>query len=135
MNLLEGFQGYSKRYSISARARKYYCPICWKTVQVRVKSQIIDTKSEEAKNFDFPVFEGGAVVGKVKFVWDVFYCASCDKEITITEMREFERETKRREREEKRVGSERNERFRLLLRAAVLLISFVLVVMLVYANR
>ncbi len=69
--------------------KKHYCPDC-KTLLKKVKvSRIVNSKSPEAKNFDF-----SDVDGNVKFVWKEFECSECKRHITVSEMREIEKREK-----------------------------------------
>ncbi|MBE6797195.1 MAG: hypothetical protein E7531_02510 [Ruminococcaceae bacterium] len=70
--------------------KKHYCPVC-ETQLSRIKvSKIVNSKSPEAKNYDFSGGDG-FMVGDVEFVWDEFYCETCDKTISIDEMKRIER--------------------------------------------
>jgi len=83
----KGVQGYKKRHSIRARKRKYYCPKCHEQLIVIKKEQIVNSESEEAKNFDFSTgiggTESGRMIGNIRFIWDMFYCSKCDIEYDI----------------------------------------------------
>lgn len=69
--------------------KKHYCPDC-KALLKKVKvSRIVNSKSPEAKNFDF-----SDVDGNVKFVWKEFECSECKRHITVSEMREIEKREK-----------------------------------------
>ena len=97
---LSGVQGHQSIYSLSARIGKHYCPYCYELLQVVKKSQIVNSESEEAKDFDFSGsnsgdISGGRLRGNIKFTWDVYYCAKCNIEISIKDMRYYEHEQKR----------------------------------------
>ena len=70
--------------------KKHYCPVC-ETQLSRIKvSKIVNSKSPEAKNYDFSGGDG-FMVGDVEFIWDEFYCETCDKTISIDETKRIER--------------------------------------------
>jgi hypothetical protein len=60
-------------------------------LEVRQVSKIVNSQSEEAKNFRFPEFDGVHARGNIEFFWDVFYCAKCEKGLTIPEVLKYER--------------------------------------------
>ena len=86
----DGVQGFNIDYSISARIGKHYCPYCSDLLQIKRIKRIVNSESEEAKNFDFSS-PAGSLVGNIEFRWDVFYCANCNKELSIRDMRRYER--------------------------------------------
>lgn len=58
--------------------KKNYCPACG-TKLTRVKtSKIVNSKSPEAKNYDFTLGDS-FMVGNVEFIWKEFYCPTCKK--------------------------------------------------------
>lgn len=70
--------------------KKHYCPNC-KIKLRRIKvSKIVNSKSEEAKNFDFE-FGNSFMIGNVKFVWIEFQCPMCMRRISIDKMMQIER--------------------------------------------
>ncbi len=73
--------------------KKHYCPDC-KTLLQKVKvSRIVNSKSPEAKNFDFSNVDTW-FIGNVKFVWKEFECPECKRHITVKEMKEIEKRKK-----------------------------------------
>lgn len=75
--------------------KKNYCPAC-ETKLTRVKtSKIVNSKSPEAKNYDFTLGDS-FMVGNVEFIWKEFYCPTCKKRIPIDEMRRIEKEQRER---------------------------------------
>ena len=71
--------------------KKHYCPACG-TKLTRIKtSKIVNSKSPEAKNYDFTLGDS-FMVGDVEFIWKEFYCPTCKKRISIDEMRQIEKE-------------------------------------------
>lgn len=70
--------------------KKHYCPVCG-TKLTRIKtSKIVNSKSPEAKNYDFTLGDS-FMVGDVEFIWKEFYCPTCKKRIPIDEMRRIEK--------------------------------------------
>lgn len=75
--------------------KKHYCPECG-TKLTRIKtSKIVNSKSPEAKNYDFTLGDS-FMVGDVEFIWKEFYCQICKKRIPIDEMRRIEKEQRER---------------------------------------
>lgn len=71
--------------------KKHYCPVCG-TKLARVKtSKIVNSRSPEAKKYDFTLGDSFMVVD-VEFIWKEFYCPTCKKRISIDEMRRIEKE-------------------------------------------
>lgn len=71
--------------------KRHNCPICG-TKLTRIKtSKIVNSKSDEAKNYDFSLGDS-FMVGDVEFIWKEFYCPVCKKRIPIDEMRRIEKE-------------------------------------------
>lgn len=78
--------------------KKHYCPQCGKLLQ-RVKvSKIVNSKSPEAKNFDFSLGDS-FMIGDVEFIWKEFRCPDCKINISIDEMRKIERGLKKNQNE------------------------------------
>ena len=93
---MEGIQARKRTYSISARLKKHYCPYCGSLLEVKEKKQIVNSESEEAKHFDFTsMFEGGSLFGNIEFTWDIYYCARCQIEISISDLKTYEKRLKK----------------------------------------
>ena len=76
------------------KLKKHYCPKCNKVLTVRKIDKVVNSMSGEAKSFDFDNGEN-SMRGDVKFIWNVFYCSDCNKEITIKDMKKYELSKKR----------------------------------------
>jgi DNA-directed RNA polymerase subunit RPC12/RpoP len=72
------------------------CPNCSNKIIPKVISEIINSKSKEAKNYDFSVGDS-SLCGDVEFKYYVFFCEYCKKEYKINEIKNYERENKRNE--------------------------------------
>lgn len=82
---------------IYVHRKKHFCPQCNQPLTVKRVKRTVNSKSEEAKNFDFSLAGGdGYMFGNVEFSFEVFYCPFCDKEITIREMKRYEKQRKQR---------------------------------------
>ncbi|MDR1689802.1 MAG: hypothetical protein LBS21_14535 [Clostridiales bacterium] len=75
--------------------KKHYCPECGNILRVKRESQIVNSRSEEAKNFDFYNGEN-FLIGGVKFIWNVFYCDVCNKTFSIKDIRQYEKNLKQK---------------------------------------
>ena len=67
--------------------KKHYCPYCNERLEKTKTETIVNSKSEEAKNYDFSNGDG-FLVGNIKFIRTVFRCNKCDKTYTIKEVKE-----------------------------------------------
>lgn len=75
---------------------KHFCPACGEKLQ-RVKiSKIVNSKSEEAKDYDFSSFDGDTyMIGNVKFIWTEFSCSKCRKNFSINDIYNPEKQSKK----------------------------------------
>ena len=74
-------------------SREHYCPNCNELLDKIKVSQIVNSKSEEAKEFDFSSGET-YMKGNVKFIWTEFKCDSCNSQYTIKEIKGYEKTIK-----------------------------------------
>lgn len=72
------------------RLKKHYCPDCGAVLNVIKVSKIVNSKSEDASNFEFE-FGESFMIGNVKFIWDEFECPICNKRFSIKEMKQIEK--------------------------------------------
>ena len=70
--------------------RKHFCPNCKKKLELRYVSKIVNSNSEEAKNYDFSVGDT-FLMGDVEFRTRFFHCSDCRLDISFQEMRKYER--------------------------------------------
>jgi len=70
--------------------KKHYCPKCGNKVKVSDTKKTINSKSEEAKEYDFSVGDT-YFVGEVEFRTKCFYCGQCGLSISVEKMREYEK--------------------------------------------
>ena len=122
----EGVQGQKKMWSIYIRRKNHYCPCCYGLLEVKEKSKIVNSESEEAKNFDFSSGgEGGSMIGNVKFTWDILYCGKCNLEISELEIRNHERRLKGK----KEIGHSKIGLIVVRILSIITIIAFFLIVM------
>jgi len=69
--------------------KDHYCPDCGTKLQKVAVSKVVNSSSPEAKDFDFSNVDT-YMVGNVKFTWDEFECPSCQKHLTVSEMKKIE---------------------------------------------
>lgn len=70
--------------------KKHYCPKCGIITKLSYISKTINSKSPEAVNYDFS--NGDTfLVGDVEFRTRCFYCSSCDLNISVKEMKAYEK--------------------------------------------
>ena len=64
--------------------KKHYCPVCNTELSKRKVSEIVNSESPEAKNYDFDVADT-FIKGDMKFTHIELYCNQCNKYYTIKE--------------------------------------------------
>ena len=70
-------------------SRKHYCTYCNERLEKIKTKTVINSKSEEAKNYDFSFPGGdGFLIGNIKFIRTAFRCNKCDKTYSIKEVKE-----------------------------------------------
>ena len=75
---------------------KHYCPVCGEKLKIIKSSKIVNSNSEDAKNFDFSSPGGeGYMVGNVKFIWTEFFCSKCGKNYSTNEIYQVEKASKK----------------------------------------
>ncbi len=75
------------------RFKKHYCPVCKNLLAATKVSKIVNSKSEEAKNYDFSSGDT-YMIGNIKFIWNEFHCPACSKSYSMQEIRENEKRCK-----------------------------------------
>ena len=75
--------------------RNHFCPDCDEVVNVTTESKVVNSKSPEAKNYDFSDACGEVnMVGNIKFTWTVFECPVCKRRFSVKEMKQIEKSEK-----------------------------------------
>ncbi len=75
--------------------KKHICPKCGGKVELRYVSKIVNSKSPEAKDYDFSVGDT-FFVGDVEFRTRYFYCPNCLLDISFQEMKKFEKDKQKK---------------------------------------
>lgn len=75
------------------RLKKYCCPDCKNQLKAIKVSKVVNSKSEEARNFDFSSADT-YLTGNIKFVWTEFKCSACKKIYSISEIVDNEKKLK-----------------------------------------
>lgn len=70
--------------------KKHHCPKCGMEVEVTHITKIVNSKSPEAKNYDFSISDT-FLVGDVEFRTKCFYCKNCHVNILFEEMKNYEK--------------------------------------------
>ncbi len=71
--------------------KKHFCPHCRELLEKIKTETVVNSRSEEAKNYDFSQCGGdGFLVGNIKFVRTAFRCSRCNRTYTIDEIRNHE---------------------------------------------
>ena len=71
--------------------KKHVCHECSGKVELRYVNKTVNSKSPEAKDFDFSVGDT-FFVGDVEFRIRCFYCPNCLLDISFKEMKKYEKE-------------------------------------------
>ena len=75
------------------RFKKHYCPTCMNLLTTTKVSKIVNSNSEEAKDYDFSSGDT-YMIGNIKFIWTEFLCAACGKTYSLQEINEIEKKAK-----------------------------------------
>ena len=75
------------------RFKKHYCPTCMNLLTTTKVSRIVNSNSEEAKDYDFSSGDT-YMIGNIKFIWTEFLCTACGKTYSLQEIKENEKKTK-----------------------------------------
>lgn len=75
--------------------KKHFCPKCGNKLELRDAIKIVNSKSPEAKDYDFSVGDT-YFVGDVEFRTRYFHCSNCQLDISIKEMKKYEKNKRRR---------------------------------------
>ena len=82
--------GYKREYNDVLYFRKdHFCPDCGTKLEKVAVSKVVNSRSPEAKEFDFRLGDT-FMVGDVRFTWDEFECPNCKRHLTVNEMKEIE---------------------------------------------
>lgn len=75
------------------RFKKHHCPVCNGLLTVTKVSKVVNSGSEEAKDYDFSSADT-PMIGNVKFIRTAFHCAACNKVFSTQEIRTNEKKAK-----------------------------------------
>jgi hypothetical protein len=75
--------------------KKHLCPKCSAVLTTKKVKKVVNSKSEEAKFFNFSSDSGGYLFGDVEFTWYVFHCEKCNVDISLQEMKVHEKAIKK----------------------------------------
>lgn len=72
--------------------KKHFCPKCGNKLELRDVSKIVNSKSPEAKDYDFS--NGDTFfTGDVGFITKCFHCLNCKVDISVKDMKKYEKES------------------------------------------
>lgn len=72
--------------------KKHDCPHCNEILEKTKIETVVNSKSEEAQNYDFSQTGGdGYMMGNIKFIRTAFRCNKCDRIYSLEELLEIER--------------------------------------------
>jgi hypothetical protein len=72
------------------RFKKHFCPICNELLSPIKVSNVVNSESKEAKEFDFALSDG-YMIGNIKFIWNEFSCKTCNKNYSVNEIKKTEK--------------------------------------------
>ena len=75
------------------RFKKHDCPACGGLLTATKVSKVVNSGSEEAKDYDFSSADTH-MTGNVKFIQTAFQCNTCDKVFSTQEIRANEKKAK-----------------------------------------
>ena len=73
--------------------KKHYCPTCNSKLKPTKVAKVVNSKSEEAKKFDFSAGDV-YMLGNIKFIWTELKCIDCNCTYSIKEIKTIERNMK-----------------------------------------
>ena len=73
----------------------HYCPVCNGELKKVKVSRIVNSKSEEAKDYDFSTSGEGYMNGNVKFIWTEFTCTKCSQNYSVNDIYQLEKQTEK----------------------------------------
>ena len=73
--------------------KKHFCPKCGNKLELRYVGKTVNSKSPEAKNYDFSVGDT-FLSGDVEFRTKYLHCPNCQLDISFGEMKKHEKSTK-----------------------------------------
>lgn len=76
--------------------KKHVCPKCGSKAELRYVSKIVNSKSPEAKDYDFSAGDT-YFVGDVEYRTRYFYCPKCQIDISFQEMKKFEKDNRKKQ--------------------------------------
>lgn len=67
------------------RFKKHFCPKCGERLELRYNSKVVNSKSPEAKKYDFTLGDT-FLVGDVEFRTSYFHCVNCQLDVSCKKM-------------------------------------------------
>lgn len=74
--------------------KKHFCSKCKTTLERKKREIVVNSESEEAKNYDFSCADT-CLHGNIKFITFYFECPSCSKVYEISELKALEKGTRK----------------------------------------
>jgi len=78
--------------------RRHFCPMCNATLTRNRHEVVVNSESEEAKNYDFSCLDT-YMHGNIKFVTFYFSCSKCNAVYEIKELKKCEKKRHRNKKE------------------------------------
>lgn len=81
-------------HPIFSHIKSHYCPKCNNELFLIDVSKVVNSKSEEAKDYDFS-FVDNYLHGDVEFIWEEFKCDNCDFQMSINDLYKLEKDKRK----------------------------------------
>lgn len=75
--------------------KKHFCPKCGRKLELRYISRVVNSKSKEARNYDFSLGDT-FLTGDVEFRTRFFHCSNCSFDISFEEMKKYEKKKQKK---------------------------------------
>ena len=75
--------------------KKHYCPTCQNLLERKKREKIVNSRSPEAKHYDFSADDGVHAIGNIKFITYYYECLRCQTIYETPELQWLEK-TKRK---------------------------------------
>ena len=64
------------------RCKKHFCPVCNSELTISKVSKVVNSKSDEAKNYDFSNVDS-YFTGNIKFIYPELLCTECGNKYSV----------------------------------------------------
>ncbi|MEG0771016.1 MAG: hypothetical protein RR436_03865, partial [Clostridia bacterium] len=84
------FFNIKREWYLIEKFKKHICPKCQSKMFFIKCCEIVEPKTERAKDFDWSQAGGdGYMVGRTKFIWNELKCNNCDLQLTLKDFNSY----------------------------------------------